>query len=129
MKCNPKCRRIAGLPVSPTSIQRLKAPPMPGPVRSHGSVTVVDLRHQLLYWLPAKVKCNVRTDIQINSQNKNVSARTNQGLDVSQTLIGVGRTHMAEKIVSYYYVLRPKTTNQFRISDIAHSPSNAIAEP
>ena len=44
---NPKRGRITGLPIVPPSVQRLKPPPLPGPVGSHGRVAVMDFRHQL----------------------------------------------------------------------------------
>ena len=61
-----KCCRITGFPIVPPSVQRLKPPPLPGPVGSHGTVAVVDFLHQLLHWFPAEAKCNLRSNVKID---------------------------------------------------------------
>ena len=63
---NPKRRRITGLPIVPPSVQRLKPPPLPGPVGSHGRVAVMDFRDQLRYRFPAKVQCDLRSNLEID---------------------------------------------------------------
>src|SRR5207249_5054136 len=105
---NPEHGGITGLPILPLSIERLKPPPRPGPVGSDTRIAVVDFVDQLRHRLPAEVKCDLCSNVQIDSCNKQVSSGTNQSCYVAKTPFGIGAGHVAEKIARDYHVLRPK---------------------
>src|SRR5437016_13678325 len=64
---NPKRGSITGLPIVPLSVERLEPPPLPGPVGSDRTIPVVDFHYQLPHRLPAEVKCDLCSNVQINS--------------------------------------------------------------
>lgn len=69
---NPKGGGVTGLPIVPLSVERLKPPPCPRPVGSHRAIAVVDFSYQIPHRLPAEVNCSLRSNVQIDSRNKQV---------------------------------------------------------
>src|SRR5262245_51113658 len=64
---NPEGRSVTGLPIVLPAVERLKPPPFPGPVGSDGKIAIVDFLHQLPHRLPAEVKCDLCSNVQIDS--------------------------------------------------------------
>ena len=64
---NSECRSIMGLPILPVSIERFKPPPLPGPVGSDRTIPIVDFHYQFSHRLPAEVKCDLGSNVQIDS--------------------------------------------------------------
>ena len=90
----------------------------------------MDFRYQLRYRFPAEVKCDLCSNIQIDSGNKKVSSGANHSPNIPQTFFGIAWDHVAEKIIRHYHVLRPQITNELRIGGITyphHAPHAPLA--
>src|SRR5262245_22588036 len=117
---------IPHLPIGPSFVERLQSPPLAGPVSAHGRIAIVNLLDHVRNWLPPKPSRHVCSNFKINPRNKEISSLLHQACNVSQATFCSHRFHVAEKVVRYHHVLRPKNTDQFRIGDITKPPGYSL---
>ena len=115
---NPERGGITGLPIVPLSVERLKPPPLPGPVGSHRRVAVVDFRNQLRTGSqPRSSATFVRTSRSTPETKRYPPGLTSRAI-FRRHFFGIGWGHVAEKVTRHHHILRPKNTYEFRVSGI-----------
>src|SRR5258708_20086300 len=79
--------------------------------------------------MPSEAGCDLGSNVQVDHRNKEISTRSDQSSDVAKASFRVRRTHMAEKPVGNYNVLRPQSIDHSWISSIAKAPIHALSDP
>src|SRR5260370_25988773 len=110
-------------------IDGFQAPVFIRPAHPQGLVAIVDLFQQIRDRFPAEAGCDLGSNVQVDPRNKEISTRSDQSSDVAKASFRVRRTHMAEKPVGNYNVLRPQSIDHSWISSIAKAPIDALSDP
>jgi hypothetical protein len=78
---------------------------------------------------PAKRIGDFRSHIEIDPGNDEITTWIDQSCDVAKAAFGLGRLHMAQKVIGHHDVLVPQDVDYLWIAGISSAPCDPFLDP
>src|SRR5437660_6828565 len=109
-------RGVTDAPIGPAPVERLEAPVLPWPTEPQRPIAVVDVFHELWDRLPPQRLRDMRSHVDVDPGNDEVSAGIDQSCDVAKAPVGLDRLHMAQEVVRDHEIVTTENVHDLRIT-------------